>query len=459
MLTLLIIFACGGEPSSAPSSPAGGQEHQRIPGHGPHPGGPPPGGEMAAVTTPPGEYEPVGGPSSDPRSILFISWDTVRADRLGLYGGRVPTPNLNALAASGGAWEQAITHFPETALSHWSMLTGVEPELHGNIPATGSSRYRGPTVAEIAGAHGYSTAAFIGGVTLTASASGLHRGFDKYDDRWEWQRTDLKRPGSNVVERARTWISQQTGDYFAFVHLFDAHHPYNPPAPYDTMFPAEGPRAPEVEEQLALYDGEIAKLDDLLGQLMSVVDEDTVVVLTSDHGESFEHGYLYNHRESLWDNTLNVPLVIRGAGIEAGSRFAGQVALTDIFPTVLQLAGLPPDAKSQGVSLLDGSERPLIYSSTDPWMPQRKLTLRGGGAKVIWHDSGDTISYDLQTDPGEESPLSSVPSHLGGGDERYEERIDAASGLQRAELPSRHVPQHRVEQLRALGYVGRHGEE
>ena len=446
MLTFTLIIACG-QPTPSGSL---GPPNNHNPGEGP----PNHHRVMEAVTTPAGEYEPIGTLAEDPLSILLISWDTTRTDRLGRYGGRVPTPNLDSLAAQGGTWTQAISHFPETALSHWSILTGVQPELHGNIPGTGSSRYSGPTLAEIAGSHGYATGAFIGGVTLTASASGLQRGFDLYDDQWDWQRTDMKRSGDDVVDNASNWITSQDGDYFAFVHLFDAHHPYAPPAPFDTMFEADGPRAPDVEAQLALYDGELAYLDQLLGRLLAVVDEDTIIVVTSDHGESFEHEYLYNHRESLWDNTLLVPLIIRGGEIPAASTHTQQVALTDILPTVLEIAGLPTERKIQGSSLTNGHTQTRVFSSTDPWFGERQLSARTQTAKGIWRDGREPLGYNLLTDPNESDNLGEIPESLVGADAQYNAEIRSGATLQRAELPSRHITPQRVEQLEALGYVG-----
>jgi arylsulfatase A-like enzyme len=220
------------------------------------------------------------------------------------------------------------------------------------------------------------------------------------------------------------------------------------------MFEADGPRADDVEAQLALYDGELAYLDSLLGQLLSVVDEETIVVVTSDHGESFEHGYLYNHRESLWDNTLRVPLVIRGSGISAGSTHSQQVALTDILPTILTLAGLPNDRKIQGSSLLDGHEQPRVYSTTDPWFGDRQVSARTQVAKGIWRDGLSPLGYDLSTDPNENNDLGAIPETLIGADSDYASIISSGSSLQRPELPSRHISPQRAEQLEALGYVG-----
>ena len=209
----------------------------------------------AAPEVPSPDRDPIGTVSTSPKSILLISWDTVRVDRVGTWGGRAETPHLTKLAARGARFNAAITHIPETALSHWSVMTGVEPEVHGDVPGTGGSRYRGPPLAQIAKAPGLAPGAFIGGVTLAADASGLQRGFDVYDDRHNWESTHLKRPGRDVTERAADWMKKQTGPSFTFVHLFDAHTPYQPPPPSDTRYP---PGSEDVTTQLALYAGEIA---------------------------------------------------------------------------------------------------------------------------------------------------------------------------------------------------------
>ena len=183
-----------------------------------------------------------------PTSVILISLDTVRADRLAVYGGRAKTPNLQAFAERGTRFERAIANITETALSHWGMLTGALPEVHGNVPATGNSRFTGPTLAERLKASGYATAAFIGGETLSDQSTGLSRGFDLYDDAYEWDRSDLKRPGTEVAARATGWIAEQTGPYFAFVHFFDAHFPYTPAAP--NMEPKTKPANNEMKESM-----------------------------------------------------------------------------------------------------------------------------------------------------------------------------------------------------------------
>ncbi len=432
------------------------------------------------VETPPGELEPVGEAAASPRSILLISWDTVRADHLSLYGGRAEVPNLEALADAGVRFDQAISHFPETAISHWSLLTGVEPAAHGDVPGAGGSRYRGPTLAEIAGASGYATAAFVGGETLTAAASGLHRGFDRYDDRHDWQRTDLKRPGAEVAGRAAAWIREQEGPWFAFVHFFDAHAPYQPPEPWDrrydpdyqgSMDGSEGSLRPYRDEgrpiseadrahAVALYDGEISYLDSLLPALLEAAGPDAVVALTADHGESFEHGYLFNHRASLWDSTLRVPLVVRGPGTPAGAAVADQVALTDVAPTLLELAGLPGERKMQGRSLAglaagSGGGRPLVFSLTDPVMPAPQVAARSLAGKVIWQEDGRVLGYDLAADPLEVTDLGGPPPGLGVSWADYQAHTEQATPLMREPLPRRHSEPGEAERLQLLGYQDR----
>ena len=403
-----------------------------------------------AADAPPGEMDLVGERSDHPKSILIVSWDTVRHDMSGID----VNPGIRALQAQGMTFTKAMTHFPETGISHWSMMTGVLPEVHGNVPGSGGSRYRGPTLAEIAKEMGYSTAAFIGGITLTDQATGMGRGFDVYDDQWDWMRKDV-RPGAELVDRASAWMSRQDEPFFAFVHFFEAHHPYEAKPGFEqTVQP--GPRAPEVEREVANYKSEIAYLDSLLPALLAAAGEDAVVVLTSDHGESFEHDYLYNHRESLWESTLHIPMVIRGPGLEPGSRSDRLVGLTDVLPTVLELAGLPVESKIHGQSMLsEDSTREFVFAMTDPWSGGKKMfAVRGDPQKALWGASDEVLAFNLNTDPEELAPLDSVPDTLIEAKEAYNQLIARSSAIQHPERPSRFRPADEIQQLQALGYVG-----
>ncbi len=403
-------------------------------------------------------------------NILIVSLDTVRADRLGIYGGRAETPNLEALG--GRVYEQAMTHFPETCLSHWAMFSGVAPELHGNAPGNRGSLWTGPTVAEIAQKEGYTTKAVIGGVTLTDASCGFARGFDDFDDDFELDRADMRRPGKQVTEAALAWLDErQEGErWMLFVHYFDAHFPYTPPAPWDSKYDPDydgglggtdadldpfrsGEREParrDLEHVLALYDGELSELDAIIAPLLSGVPEDTVVVVTSDHGESFEHGYWFNHRDGLWDSVLRVPLVIRAPGL-GEERFEEQVGLVDVAPTVLSLAGLPTDARMQGADTSRAPSRPCHYARTDPWRPgDKQFAWRTNEWKVI--DQGvDVLAYDLVGDAAEETAVTAPAGPC--SQEDYEAWIDPLREHQTTAPPPPGMSPEECRRLEKLGYL------
>lgn len=479
MIPLLWTLACAEPPLPPTQQPPGTAALNGSPDGRPPPPvapGQPGGGKPAFHAEP--DFQLVGEPSPTPRSIVLISLDTVRADRLGVYGGRAETPTLGAFAAEGVRFDQAITHFPETCLSHWSMHSGVQPEAHGNAPANGGSLYRGPTVAEIASRHGYSTAAFVGGITLTDQSCGLARGFATYDDRFAPDAADMKRPGAEVTRLAVDWIRAQQGPYFAFVHYFDAHFPYTPTSPWDTRYdPAytgtltgtdrdldefrlgrKVPTAEQVAHVLALYDGELSELDTLLAPLLAAIGPDTVVLITADHGESFEHNYWFNHRAGLWDGVVRVPLLLRAPGMPAGLTLSQQVGLIDVAPTLLTLAGLPVDARMQGrdlSGLREESEggRERVYSLTDPFLSGPQWAVRTPTWKVIEQPDG-VLYYDLLEDPQELQSRAGHPTEaLAAARAAYRAELHAAEQHQAPAPQGRAISPEEQERLEALGYV------
>jgi len=447
LAALLVAVACGADRSAAPGADAPGTPARSV------------------------------GPS-----VLWISLDTVRADHMALYGGRARCPELEALAADALVFERAYSHFPETTLSHWSMLTGVLPEVHGNVPAARDSAYTGPTIAEMAGGVGYSTAAFVGGVTMLDRSTGLSRGFERYDDSVEDDPVHQRRPAAEISAAARSWIDEQDGSWLAFVHYFDAHFPYTPadPAMYDPDYrgPVDGTDATLHEHRdfgapldpqdlahvEALYDAEISELDAALGALLSDLPPDTVVVVTSDHGESFGHGYLFNHRAVLYDSVLHVPLILRAPGV-GPARVQRQVGLVDLLPTVATAAGLSIPDQVQGRSLLQAApggglrladavaDEPPVWARTDPWLPGALLGVRTPADKVIWDSEGRARAFDLQRDPGE-LVAGPVPDALTDGPARYRGLVDAMDA-HRQERPAGppHMDPAEIERLRALGYL------
>ena len=189
------------------------------------------------------------------------------------------------------------------------MMSGVLPEVHGNVPANGGSIYSGPTMAEITKKYGYATAAIIGGITMTDQASGFKRGFDVYDDQFPVDPKDMMREGTKVTEKAVVIQKHRSKNpsqpFFLFAHYFDAHFPYTPKSPYDTKYDSgytgkidgtdavlrpyrDGKQQPsqrDIDYVKALYDGEISELDSKIGPLLEEVGEDCIIIVTSDHGE------------------------------------------------------------------------------------------------------------------------------------------------------------------------------
>ncbi|MCK6525486.1 sulfatase [Myxococcota bacterium] len=476
----LLGLACTGAPE--PSGPQGAVA-ERPPGQ-PGPPGPngPPGRPGGAASPKPHILKPtfelVGQPSETLRSVVIISLDTTRADRLAVYGGRAETPNLTAFTQAGARFDAAFTHFPETCPAHWSMMSGVPPELHGNVGANRGSLYTGPTIAEIAKQGGYATAAFIGGVTLQDVSCGFSRGFDNFDDRFDVDTDDMRRPAAEVTAAATTWMSAQTGPFFAFVHYFDAHFPYTPTAPWDTRYDPDytgtldgrdrsldpyrrgdtTPSPRDVEHILALYDGELSELDASLKPLLAAIPADAVVIITADHGESFEHDYYFNHRGALWDPVIRVPLLVRAPGVPAGAVVTEQVGLIDVAPTALQLAGLPLDGRMMGRDLTaltrgEGEGRAVIVSNTDPWMSDAQESARGGGLKRL-EKGGAVAVYDLSADPGEQRPLTGRDDALAAERAAYEAQVTPLKVHQGAPPANaiQHSPEERA-QLEALGYI------
>jgi arylsulfatase len=464
----LVMLACQSPPEAAVAPPQPPPPHRQDRGKGEGP--PPPLQGMKVQPT----FELVGEASASPRALVLISLDTVRADRLAVYGGPAESPVLSALAARGVRFDQAISHFPETALSHWAMLTGVLPEVHGNVPANRGSRYTGPTLAEIARRSGLPTAAFIGGVTMTDASSGLSRGFDVYDDQFPLDRRDMRRPGREVTRRAVDWIERQDGPYVAFVHYFDAHFPYTPSPPWDTRYDPEytgtltgsdvdlrpyrdggvEPSERDVAHILALYDGELSELDALIAPVLAAAGEDAVVMVTADHGESFEHGYYFNHRAGLWDSILRVPWIVAGPGVPEGVVVSEQVGLTDVTPTALALMGLPADRRMQGaarVGLMAGSGTgaETVYAVTDPWMDHPQLAQRSRSEKLICQEDG-AVRYDLVADPAEAHPLRGDCSVVAAA---YRDQIRSLQGTQAPVTSATPMTDAECARLVALGYI------
>jgi choline-sulfatase len=345
-----------------------------------------------------------------PPDIFLITIDTLRADHVHCYGYTgVATPALDALAKDGVRFTQAFTPSPITNTSHASILTGLLPGSHGvtdfGVPLSAAH----PTVAELLKAQNYRTAAFIGAVILDSKslAPGFDRGFDFYDNfpehastKSRWGR--LERRGMDVVEHAENWLSKHpAGPHFMWVHLYDPHDPYEPPAPYSQIYKDH------------LYDGEIAYADSALAHFITYLKRsgmygNSVIVAVGDHGEGLGEHHEDTHGIFLYDSTTHVPLIVKLPGARgAGTVVTAQVRTLDIMPTLLELASASAPQKKDGDSLepyFDGkgeAARPAFGETDYPlrfgWAPLRSV--RSDGFKFIGAPRPEL--YDLPIDPAE----------------------------------------------------------
>ena len=383
-----------------------------------------------------------------PLSVLVITIDTLRADRLGAYGDtKARTPALDGLARQGVLFERAYTPVPITLPAHVSLMTGLLPPAHGvrgnGAFALGTSV---PTLAEALKASGRRTAAFVGGFPLSRRF-GLSRGFDEYDDAMSKaggvNYDFAERRARDVVGAAGRWLSKNPGPVFLWVHLFDPHAPYDPPPEFRTDDP---------------YRDEIASADSAVSTLMSAWDARpgrSMVVATSDHGEAFgEHGE-WSHSLFIYDTTLHVPLLIRAPGFEAGKRSGVTVGLTDVAATVLDVAGATVRSLP-GVSLAralgpDARDRPLYAETQAPrldfgWSDLRAF--REDGFK--WIRAPKPELYALSDDPAETRNRASEDSPRARALDAALSKALFAAGERNA---SRAPDAESSERLRSLGYV------
>jgi arylsulfatase A-like enzyme len=426
-------------------------------------------------------------PAAD--NILFVSFDTTRADRISSYGYSQPTtPNVDALAAEGVLFERAFSHVPSTLPAHTSMLTGLLPPRHG-VRCNGW--YQVPeeheTLAETLAGAGFATGAVIGAFPLD-SRFGLAQGFSHYDARFtsgseqadrpeglldapgRWlshDYTDFERSAKEVSDRAIEWLRAHGNDdrrWFLFAHYFDPHWPYEPTAEWSGRF-AE------------TYDAELAYADHHLGRLLEFADTlpgRTLVVFTSDHGESLgEHGEEW-HNRYLYNSTLHVPLIMRLRGeIPGGTRVRSNVSHIDLHPTVLELLGIQGPSGGDGRSLATAARGGVhagadIYAETLVW----KLEVPHGiSVRALVREDLKWVRtdreppspvigvrqelYDMAADPAELVNLAaSVPNVLAAT--MSEDLAEWSAALEeQAYAPERMVLDEETKaKLRSLGYLG-----
>jgi arylsulfatase A-like enzyme/Tfp pilus assembly protein PilF len=391
------------------------------------------------------------------RNILLVTIDTLRADALGSYGGRASTPNLDRLASHGARFTFAHAHAVVTLVSHASIFTGRNPYEHGVRDNTG---YRldakEQTAATLLKARGFSTGGFVGGFPLDRRF-GLTAGFDVYDDRMTTtgaagEPSERERPADAVVKPALDWIAGRQDKWFTWVHVYDPHEPYQPPAEFASRYPSDP------------YLGEVSWTDAALGPLfdrLATLSRPTLVVVTADHGESLgEHGER-THSLFAYESTLHVPLIVaeitpgRGESTARGIVIDAPVRHVDLLGTMLESAGATSWGGS-GVSLLRtingarGAEPPSYFEAmsaavTRGWAPLRGVIV--GREKFI--DLPIVEMYDLAADPKESNNV-------------VHSRTDRARVLGETlkqfnvapPVRARQETADTIERLRSLGYIG-----
>lgn len=403
-------------------------------------------------------------------NVLLIILDTVRARELSLYGyERETTPHLEVRARHGVVFDQAISTAPWTLPSHASMFTGLYPvELSTGWDEPLNDRRR--TLAEAFRNAGYVTGGFVANLVYTTYEQGLDRGFAHYEDHeldlgtmlrdvtlsrrildaWTLRPlvgTDAainEKPAPVIVDDFLDWQARHDDrPFFAFLNFLDAHDPYLPPEPWFEKFaghPRENQLSPlrrhsfserhdglaeeEVEEEIAAYDGAIAWLDYTLETLFQELDqrgeiENTIVVVTADHGEELgEHG-LYLHGHSLYIQTLHVPLLIFGPGVPEGIRISRAVSLRDLARTVQEIAGLEGENfPGYSLAVTWQNDTSAVISPAfshvqegiriPAWYPASRTDMQSLVASdihVIQATDSAPLAFNLRTDPEELKPM------------------------------------------------------
>ena len=405
------------------------------------------------------------GAGSGKPNVLLITLDTVRADRMGFLGSKKRlTPHLDALAQQSIVFEHAYSQAPITPVSHATVLTGTYPPFHGVRNFGDRLVDTVPFLPDVLHGQGYHTGAFVGSIILDPKngfASGFERGFEIYDAGFHRTRTGEKREaaiqrrGEVTLAHALDWLDKAgRGPFFLWLHLWDAHDPYEPPEPYRSRHPG------------APYDGGIAYVDATVGKLVDYlrkqgIYDGALIAVAADHGESLgEHGE-NQHGVFLYDSTIHVPLLVKLPGNKsAGQRVSARASLADLAPTILDALGAPAVAAMQGQSVLPligasaTGDRPSFSESLYPqrafgWSPLAALR----SAKYLYVRSPQPELYDVSLDASERDNVYSGSRPLAA---RFDSQLE--NFLKRVMLGAPQTAQggldaKSMEKLSALGYV------
>jgi arylsulfatase A-like enzyme len=436
------------------------------------------------------------GAPDRPPSIVLISIDSLRADRLGTYGAeRNTSPAIDALAKEGALFEATLAPSPWTLASHVTLFTGMPISTHRvSAPDKKLDAARQPLALHLTEL-GYKTAAFVSAPFLDR-AYGLDRGFETYVNfqgtdaaafpptRAAHKQSHRDRSANTVVDAAIAWMNNDAmgpEPWFLFVHVWDVHYDYDPPPPYDSIFDPDYAghldashlnhnnavhaemSARDLDHLRALYDGEIRWVDSQLERLFTALrekegGEEILISLVADHGEEFfEHGNK-SHFKTLFEESLRVPWIVRYPGvIDPGIRIGGVAGLEDVGPTLLGLAGLAPFSEATGHNLESFLQRG--GNATRPQLLHFGLqrALRGTDWKVTYRtDTKEALFYDLNLDPLELAPkpaADAAPNRLARLRSRLDKAYSIGESLRWESAGQVELDPSTSERLRELGYI------
>lgn len=404
---------------------------------------------VAIVVAPYGMSSELAFAASNP-NVILVTFESTRTDRAGFLGSKKGvTPNLDSLAQQSLIFERAYAQAPLTVASHATILSGTYPQTHQANEFGGPLSASVPWLPDQLRGRGYHAVAFVGLRELdprNGMAQGFDRGFESYDAGFRLPQKgvlrthSVERSGSQVVARAIAWLTKAPKPFFLWVHLPDAQAPY------------------------VSYDRSVAASDAAFGKLVAALRaqklyEDAVLVVAADHGESLGAHGEDTHGVFLYDDTIQVPLVVKLPQNQlAGKRVSGRVRLLDVAPTILEAAGVAVPAQMQGQSLLriakstPTADQPT-YSRSD--FPQRAFGWSGlqswRASKYLYIRAPKPELYDLTADPGASKNI--VQSSKGTADtiaaqlDAFDKRFTA--GSKATELSS-----SEMQKLASLGYVG-----
>ena len=403
------------------------------------------------------------GLQAEDMNYILITVDTLRADRIATFGcPDVKTPTMDLFASRGVKFTRCVAQTPLTLPSHTSIMTGTYPTFHG---VRDNGGFLVPqemqTLAEKFKGRGFETAAFVASYVLD-SKWGLNQGFDHYFDRFDLSKYktislgNIQRRADEVLDKALDWMSgRKDKRIFTWIHLYDPHTPYDPPSPFREDY------------QSRLYLGEVAYTDSQLARLWRYLEDNdlvsnTVLIFTSDHGESLGEHQESTHGFFIYQEGIHVPLIV----VTPVEKYQGLVRsdvvrLVDIMPTMLELAGIDIPSEVQGNSLLpvfSGKPMPDGFAYSETFYPRfhygwSELTsIQEGRYKLII--APELELYDLTADPAEQTNLAQSLPQETRRLVSLAERFIEETGRDAYKLDYRQMDEDSRQKLAALGYIG-----